>query len=541
MINTLTVQSRLILLACMPIILFVGATIFTLKEVKIIVHDLDELYDLRVIPMQEIKVVSDDYAVIIVDTFHKLRGGTVSKEQAIADILKAQEVARKNWQLYLKNVTSAEEKRLISSAEQQREKVDQLIAIYLSEIRENTFNSKDYSSFVKEVYNTFDPLSASFGDLIKYQVKQAQLLKIEGDEEAEKVEFSLIVLSVVIVVAMLSVGFLIYKSINAPLSKMGQTIEQVVRDTDLTLRVEENGNDEFSKIAIDFNMMMDKFNAMLSKISSAIDSLSGLSSQVARSGSQIASSAQEQEQQTAMIAQAITEMSSAIAEVSDSASRTATNAEDAENLSIEGQKTIEESIRAIHELAELVVNNAQLINELNNQTTEINQVVMMIQGVAEQTNLLALNAAIEAARAGDSGRGFAVVADEVRTLAHNTQKATENIKEMISKLQTQANNAVSAMSDAENRASKSVEMAEYSSQKIQAISSSVSEIASMNIQVSTATEEQTCVTSEMSNSIEGFNLSINEISMNAQNNSVSGEELSDMAEQLKQEVKQFKV
>ena len=541
MINTLTVQSRLILLACMPIILFIGATIFTLKEVKIIVHDLDELYDLRVIPMQEIKVVSDDYAVIIVDTFHKLRGGTVSKEQAIADILKAQEVAQKNWQLYLKNVTGAEEKRLISSAEQQREKVDQLIAIYLSEIRENTFNSKDYSSFVKEVYNTFDPLSASFGDLINYQVKQAQLLKIEGDEEAEKVEFSLIVLSVVIVVAMLSVGFLIYKSINAPLSKMGQTIEQVVRDTDLTLRVEENGNDEFSKIAIDFNMMMDKFNAMLSKISSAIDSLSGLSSQVARSGSRIASSAQEQEQQTAMIAQAITEMSSAIAEVSDSASRTATNAEDAENLSIEGQKTIEESIRAIHELAELVVNNAQLINELNNQTTEINQVVMMIQGVAEQTNLLALNAAIEAARAGDSGRGFAVVADEVRTLAHNTQKATENIKEMISKLQTQANNAVSAMSDAENRASKSVEMAEYSSQKIQAISSSVSEIASMNIQVSTATEEQTCVTSEMSNSIEGFNLSINEISMNAQNNSVSGEELSDMAEQLKQEVKQFKV
>ncbi|TLX46756.1 methyl-accepting chemotaxis protein [Pseudoalteromonas phenolica] len=541
MINTLTVQSRLILLACMPIILFIGATIFTLKEVKIIVHDLDELYDLRVIPMQEIKVVSDDYAVIIVDTFHKLRGEVVTKEQAIADILKAQEVARKNWQLYLKNVTGAEEKKLISLAEQRRGEVDHLIEQYLSEIRNNTFSSKDYSLFIKKLYSTFDPLSESFNDLINYQVKQAQLLKIEGDNEAEKVEFSLIALSVVIVFAMLSVGFLIYQSINAPLTKMAQTIEQVVRDTDLTLRVEESGNDEFSKIATDFNMMMDKFHAMLNQISSAIESLSGLSGQVAKSGEQMASSALEQEQQTAMIAQAITEMSSAIAEVSESASRTATHAEDAENLSIEGQKTIEESIGAIHELAELVVNNAQLINELNNQTTEINQVVMMIQGVAEQTNLLALNAAIEAARAGDSGRGFAVVADEVRTLAHNTQKATENIKEMISKLQTQANHAVSAMSDAENRASKSVEMAEHSSLKIQAISSSVSEIASMNIQVSTATEEQTSVTSEMSNSIEVFNLSINEISMSAQNNSVSGEELSDMAEQLKQEIKQFKV
>ena len=59
----------------------------------------------------------------------------------------------------------------------------------------------------------------------------------------------------------------------------------------------------------------------------------------------------------------------------------------------------------------------------------------MIQGVAEQTNLLALNAAIEAARAGDSGRGFAVVADEVRQSAHNTQKATASINDMISKLQ----------------------------------------------------------------------------------------------------------
>lgn len=75
------------------------------------------------------------------------------------------------------------------------------------------------------------------------------------------------------------------------------------------------------------------------------------------------------------------------------------------------QQAVADNIESINTLSTLVNTNTQLITDLNTQTNDINQVVMMIQSVAEQTNLLALNAAIEAARAGDSGRGFAVVAD----------------------------------------------------------------------------------------------------------------------------------
>jgi methyl-accepting chemotaxis protein len=88
---------------------------------------------------------------------------------------------------------------------------------------------------------------------------------------------------------------------------------------------------------------------------------------------------------------------------------------------------------------------SEIMGRLNRSAEEISAVVDIISGIARQTNLLALNATIEAARAGEAGAGFAVVASEVKTLAQQTEKATRDITDKVTHIQSDTSQAVEAI------------------------------------------------------------------------------------------------
>ncbi|XAW90713.1 methyl-accepting chemotaxis protein [Vibrio sp. CDRSL-10 TSBA] len=142
-----------------------------------------------------------------------------------------------------------------------------------------------------------------------------------------------------------------------------------------------------------------------------------------------------------------------------------------------------------------------LVNQLKEYSTDIGEVIDVINSISEQTNLLALNAAIEAARAGEAGRGFAVVADEVRSLAAKTQQSTIDIQEIITKLQSQAEKADQFMQSNSKLIDDSQQIAHTVQEAFKKITESVTTISDVNTLVATAASEQSSVTEDISNNI----------------------------------------
>ena len=110
-----------------------------------------------------------------------------------------------------------------------------------------------------------------------------------------------------------------------------------------------------------------------------------------------------------------------------------------------GSALMENAVKRMGNIEQSVLASAAVVQKLGESSNQIGQIVEAISSIAEQTNLLSLNAAIEAARAGENGRGFAVVADEVRKLASESQDSAEQIKQRISSIQKDTEDAVKAM------------------------------------------------------------------------------------------------
>ena len=312
---------------------------------------------------------------------------------------------------------------------------------------------------------------------------------------------SIIVVVLIIALVSLSSG-LVTKRIVAPLGNLVATMKEIATgEGDLTKRINIERKDELGQLSEQFNLFIAKIQDLIKQSKSAVSDVDGSAVQVVDAITKASAGARSQKEELELIATASTEMSQTVMEISEGTKRTTEYASFADNQASKGQGIVAESTASIEDLSTAVNQAADVVNQLNQDSESIGQVLEVIRAIAEQTNLLALNAAIEAARAGEQGRGFAVVADEVRSLAQRTQESTENIQNIIGGLQSNAHNAVNAMQDGQAKARQGVETSHAVRNILSEIANCIAQIQSQAEEINTATNEQVKVSEEITRNV----------------------------------------
>ncbi len=503
----LNVGQRLAILVGIPLAIIILLVISSLSSFSVINQGVGRIYDDRVVPLTQLKAMMDGYTAII-NAINKADNGLVYPDEALIELENGQQAIRDNWKQYTKGALIPEESKAVAATEElfpaANEVINEAAAILEQMGSTLQFDEDGYTlitDYNGDLFEYVDPIAEQIATLIDLQLKIAKEERVAAQHVYDDALSWSITVGAVSAVLMIVSGVWVGRTITGPLNELRQTIEKADADKDLTVKINISQQDEIGQVASAFQRMIDRFHNIIEDVGKTSSQLQDYATTLSNTTELTREGVAVQTRETDQVATATTEMTHAIEEVNRSAQQAADAASEANNETNEGTKVLETAIRSINSLSDRINNASEVINRVATDSSAIGSVLDVIRGIAEQTNLLALNAAIEAARAGEQGRGFAVVADEVRSLAQRTQESTQEIQEMIERLQMGTKDAVRTMAEGTEEMQRTVAEAEKAGASLTAISSAVAMITDMNNHIATATDEQMAVSQEISRNV----------------------------------------
>ena len=315
---------------------------------------------------------------------------------------------------------------------------------------------------------------------------------------------------------------------------------QEVADGNLTMQATVS-EDITGAIADSVNYTVEELRTLVSRINSTVEQVTVASSSAQDTSNRLLEASDEQSREIRSTGDAVLTMARQISEVSGSAAESATVARQSLAAAEDGQRAVQNSIAGMNEIRDQIQETSKRIKRLGESSQEIGEIIELISDITEQTNVLALNAAIQAASAGEAGRGFSVVAEEVQRLAERSGEATKQIGALVRTIQTDTQDAVSAMEKSTEGVVEGAKLSDVAGQSLGNIGRVSKQLAELIEAISRSTSRQATSAGRMASSMEQI-LAVNEqASDGTRLTAQSIRQLSALALELKSSVARFKV
>lgn len=429
--------------------------------------------------------------------------------------------------------------------------------------------SEAYSSFTQNAKPHLDAANALLTELAEYGSRQAEETSLQSQGEAVIAKTTVLVTSLIAILFAVLLGLLLSRFTARRLTVVGAALDEVSQGNLQFDELQIAARDDIGAIARNVNKMVANLRFIVSQAAQSAEQVAASSEELTANAKQsshtvdqvfsvisgVAESAKEQLTAVDQTSATIDQMTARLQQIAAEASGLAALSDESAGAAQVGNKAVEEAITQILNIERTVAETADVVIRLGERSKDISTIVGTISQIAGQTNLLSLNAAIEAARAGEHGRGFAVVADEVRKLADQSQKAVRQIAVLLTEVQGDIEKAVAAMAVGTSEVKTGAQVVDSAGESFKVIVSSVNKVSAQVREISSAIQETASQSHTIVDAISSIEASSKHTAAQTETVSIatrqqsaaieeitmSSQSLSQMAEELQQVIRRFKM
>ncbi|MGE3541024.1 MAG: methyl-accepting chemotaxis protein [Candidatus Tectimicrobiota bacterium] len=329
------------------------------------------------------------------------------------------------------------------------------------------------------------------------------------------------------------------ESIQHSIMKLLEEVSGVA-DGDLTIEAEVTA-DMTGAIADSFNYMIYQLRSIVTQVQDATLHVSASANEIQATAEHLAEGSTAQAAQIIDSSAALDEMTVSIQQVSENASLSASVADQALANARQGTQAVQNTIQGMQRIRTQVQETAKRIKRLGERSQEIGEIVQLIGDIADRTSILALNASIQAARAGEAGRAFTVVAEEVERLSERASNATKQIAGLVNTIQSETNEAVTAMEESTREVVHGSRLADQAGQALGEIETVSARLAELMQSISQAARQQARGSENLSQAMSEISGVTQQTAAGTKQAVVSINTLAALADTLRESMRTFKL